>query len=229
MSAPPFAWLLTPGPLSTTDTVKQAMLHDWGSWDGDFRALTAEIRARLHRIAGAGEAHTVVPVQGSGTTAVEAALLTLVGRTGRILILVNGAYGRRMVDICTRAGLPHAVLAVDETQPVTPEAVARAVATEGPFTHAAVVQVETSTGLLNPVEDVAAVLAQAGVRLIIDAMSAFGVLPLDPARVPFDALVFSTNKCLEGVPAVEAKCFGDAPSDLDAQNRTFVSRDLRIE
>ncbi|GEO80764.1 2-aminoethylphosphonate--pyruvate transaminase [Pararhodospirillum oryzae] len=200
--AAPSHWLLTPGPLTTTATVKRAMLHDWGSWDGDFRALTASIRHRLRDIAGVGEDYTVVPMQGSGTFAVESALTTLVPPDGGVLIPVNGAYGQRMVEICRRAGVRHAVLEIEETSALDPQAVAQRLADDPTLSHVALVQVETSTGILNPVDEVAQVTAAAGRRLIVDAMSAFGALWIDPAKAPYEALVFSTNKCLEGVPGM---------------------------
>ncbi|MGQ9370747.1 2-aminoethylphosphonate--pyruvate transaminase [Azospirillum sp. ST 5-10] len=223
----PRRWLLTPGPLTTTDSVKRAMLEDWGSWDGDFRALTAEVRRRLLAIAAAPEdRYACVPMQGSGTFAVEAALLTLAGGGGRVLIGVNGAYGQRMVEICRRAGIAHAALGLDEGEPLTAAAVDRALDDHADVTHLAVVQVETSTGILNEAAAVADLAAARGVRLIVDAMSAFGALPLDPVRHPYEAIVFSTNKCLEGVPGLgfvivrsdalaAAARHGTAPLSLD--------------
>ncbi|WP_157879260.1 2-aminoethylphosphonate--pyruvate transaminase [Pararhodospirillum photometricum] len=221
--AAPSHWLLTPGPLTTTATVKRAMLHDWGSWDGDFRALTASLRRRLLEIAGVGEGYSVVPLQGSGTFALEAALLSLAQRNSRVLIIVNGAYGQRMVEISRRIGLGHAVLDLAETEAPSPDALAQRLAAAPDLTHVAVAQVETSTGLLNPVEALAQVTAAAGRKLLVDAVSAFGALWLDPARVPFETLIFSTNKCLEGVPGMgfvltriealeEARACGPAPS-----------------
>jgi len=199
----PHHWLLTPGPLTTSAAVKRAMLEDWGSWDGDFRSLTAEVRRRLLAVAKApADRYACVPIQGSGTFAVEAALLTLVGRAGRVLIGVNGAYGRRMVEICRCAGIAHAALERPETEPLTAAAVDRALDADPGVTHLAIVQVETSTGILNEAEAIARTAAARGVRLIVDAMSAFGALPLDPAEAPWEAIVFSTNKCLEGVPGM---------------------------
>lgn len=95
-------YLLTPGPLTTSLSVKQAMLHDWGSWDNDFNELTAEVCARLLRVAGGQDSHVCVPMQGSGTFAVEATLGTLVPRNSTTLVLMNGAYGQRISKILDR-------------------------------------------------------------------------------------------------------------------------------
>lgn len=195
-------YLLTPGPLTTSRTVKEAMLRDWGSRDGAFIDLNARIRARLVELAGATGTHVAVPMQGSGTFAVEAMIGTLLPPDGKLLVLINGAYGKRMVRMAEVMG--HSVVAIEaaEDQPVDPAALDRALAADADITHVAVVHCETTSGILNPVEDVAAVVARHGRRLLIDAMSAFGALPLDAARVPFEAVAASANKCLEGVPGV---------------------------
>src|SRR6185369_5058856 len=143
-----------------------------------------------------------VPMQGSGTFAVEAMLATFVSPKDKLLILINGAYGKRMAKICDYAKRNHAILEWAEDQPVNPQQVADALAKDVAITHVAVVQCETTSGVLNPVADVAAVVAKAGRRLLIDAMSAFGALPLDSRAIPFDAVAASSNKCIEGVPGL---------------------------
>jgi 2-aminoethylphosphonate-pyruvate transaminase len=193
-------YLLTPGPLTTSITVKRAMLRDWGSRDGEFIALNARIRDRLVRLAGAEGTHVCVPLQGSGTFVVEAMLGTLVPKADRLLALVNGAYGQRMVKIARYHGREVATLETPEDQPNDVGALERALAADRGITHVAAVHCETTSGILNPIERIAAVTAAAGRRLLIDAMSAFGALPLDAREVQFDALAASANKCLEGVP-----------------------------
>jgi len=194
--------LLTPGPLTTSATVKQAMLRDWGSRDSAFIAMNAAIRARLPELAGASESHVCVPVQGSGTFAVEATIGTLLPRGAKLLVLVNGAYGRRMKKIAEVMGRPVEALEWAEDKPVDPAALDRRLAEDFDITHVAVVHCETTSGILNPVEAVAEVVARHGRRLLIDAMSAFGALPLDASAVPFTALMASSNKCLEGAPGM---------------------------
>ena len=194
--------LLTPGPLSTSLATKTAMLSDWGSWDGAFNALTAKVCRQLVAIAGAQASHVCVPLQGSGTFAVEAAVGTLVPRGGKLLVLVNGAYGKRMARIAGAIGRRVSVYEVaDDARHELAEVAAR-LADDPAITHVGIIQCETSTGILNPVAAIARVVAQAGRRLIVDAMSAFGALPLDAREVPYDALIASSNKCLEGVPGM---------------------------
>jgi 2-aminoethylphosphonate-pyruvate transaminase len=213
--------LLTPGPLTTSAATKQAMLRDWGSRDGDFIALTARIRQRLLSIAKAERTHTCVPLQGSGTFAVEAMLGTLVPRTGKVALLINGAYGRRMARICDLAGRAHADLTWPEDRPADPAALNDLLAEAPDIGHVAVVHCETTSGILNPLDAVAEVTARHGRKLLVDAMSSFGALEIDAGQTPFAALAASANKCLEGVPGVAyvlverealAAAEGNAPS-----------------
>jgi 2-aminoethylphosphonate-pyruvate transaminase len=194
--------LLTPGPLTTSATVKQAMLRDWGSRDAAFIALNQRIRERLLALAQAADSHVCVPVQGSGTFAVEATIGTLVPRDGRLLVLVNGAYGRRMVRIAEVAGRSVTSLNWSEDEVVDAQALDRALVAEPAISHVAVVHCETTSGILNPLQDVADVCARHQRPLLIDAMSSFGALPIDVRATPFVAVMASANKCLEGVPGV---------------------------
>jgi 2-aminoethylphosphonate-pyruvate transaminase len=195
-------YLLTPGPLTTSITVKRAMLRDWGSRDREFAALNARVRERLVRLAGGAGTHVCVPLQGSGTFAVEGMLGTLVPRAGRLLVLVNGAYGARMVRIARCHGREVVLLETPEDQPNDVAALERALAADRSITHVAAVHCETTSGMLNPIERISEITAAAGRRLLIDAMSSFGALPLDARAVPFDAVAASANKCLEGVPGI---------------------------
>ena len=200
MVAPPL--LLTPGPLTTDPRVRAAMDRDWGSRDAAFIALTGELRSRLLEVANGAASHVAVPIQGSGTFVVEAALATLIGPAGKLLVLINGAYGRRMVEILRRLGRSVEFLEWDEDAPVEADAVARALAADPAISHVALVHCETTSGLLNPLTEIAAAVAKAGRRLILDAMSSFGALPIDLATTPIVAVLASSNKCLEGVPGL---------------------------
>ena len=202
MTAPRDPWLLTPGPLTTSATVKEAMLHDWGSRDANFIRINKEVREGLLGIAGASGSHVCVPVQGSGTFAVEAMIGTLLPRNGKLLVLVNGAYGRRIVKICQTIGRDHVVIERAENQPIDPAAVTAALVQDTSISHVAVIHCETTSGILNPIEEIATVVARAGRSLLVDSMSAFGALPVDASKIPFDALAASSNKCIEGVPGV---------------------------
>lgn len=225
--------LLTPGPLTTSDTVKRAMLRDWGSRDTAFIAMNAEVRERIAALAHAEATHVCVPVQGSGTFAVEATIGTLVPRDGKLLVMVNGAYGTRMVTIARVMGRRVEAIEWPEDRPVDPQALDRRLAEDAEITHVAVVHCETTSGILNPLEAVAEVVARHGRELLIDAMSAFGALPCDARALPFAAVIASSNKCLEGVPGMGfalvrhdalAAAAGNAHSlslDLHAQWRGF--------
>ncbi|MCX8146506.1 MAG: 2-aminoethylphosphonate--pyruvate transaminase, partial [Azovibrio sp.] len=194
--------LLTPGPLTTTPATKQAMLRDWGSWDGAFNELTASVCRDLANIAGAGDSHVCVPLQGSGTFAVEAALGTLVPKHGKVLVPNNGAYCQRILRILGYLGRSAVALDFREDEPADPARIDAALAADATITHVAQVHCETGTGLLNPLAEIAYVVARRGRRLIVDAMSSFGAIAIDAATMPFDALIAASGKCLEGVPGM---------------------------
>jgi 2-aminoethylphosphonate-pyruvate transaminase len=200
MSRP--ALLFTPGPLTTRMETRRAMLDDWGSRDPGFIAMTAELRERLLDLAGGRASHVAIPLQGSGTFIVEAAIGTLVGPSDLLLVLVNGAYGERMVEIARRLGRPVEALRWPEDCPVDPAAVERALIGSPAITHLALVHCETTSGLLNPLEAVAAIAARHKKPLLADAMSSFGALPLDLGETPVAAVLASSNKCLESVPGI---------------------------
>lgn len=213
--------LLTPGPLTTSVETKEAMLHDWGSRDQAFVDTNARVREKLLAIANATDTHVCVPLQGSGTFVVEATLGTLVPKDGKALILVNGAYGHRMAKILTYAGRAHEIMETPEDTPPDLVAVKAKLAGDDAITHVLVVHCETTSGILNPISDIADAVKSAGRLLIIDAMSAFGAIAIDAQELPFDALMASSNKCLEGVPgmgfalirqSVLEKCAGNAHS-----------------
>jgi 2-aminoethylphosphonate-pyruvate transaminase len=153
--------LLTPGPLTTRRATRQAMLRDFGSRDGVFIDLTAELRRRLLAVANGMESHVAVPLQGSGTFIVEAAIATLVGPDDKLLVLVNGAYGERMTAIARRLKRPVEILSWPEDQPVSPVGVVEALDADPGITHVALVHCETTTGLLNPLAEIAAIVAEA--------------------------------------------------------------------
>jgi 2-aminoethylphosphonate-pyruvate transaminase len=192
--------LLTPGPLTTSRAVREAMNEDIGSWDDDCIELVADIRRRLLHVAGDPPDYTVTLLQGAGSYGVEAMLGSAVPREGKLLILSNGAYGKRMARSSAAMGLNFTVLEDPEDQPHAPEAVDRALAGDLAITHVAVVHCETTTGLLNPVREIGHVVQRHGRRYLVDAISSFGAYPTDFGAGPVDHLVATANKCIEGVP-----------------------------
>lgn len=227
--------LLTPGPLTTSARVKAAMLRDWGSRDPAFVALSTRTFRRIADLAGAAPGQICVPLQGSGTFAVEAMVASLVAADERLLVLVNGAYGRRIAEIGQRLGRRVERLEVAETEAQDPAAVAARLAADPGLAVVALVHCETTSGLLNPLDAIARVVRAAGRRLLVDSMSGFGALPVDMAAMGIDALAASSNKCLQGVPGLAfvichadelAARAGSAPSlvlDLAAQARGLAA------
>ena len=192
--------LLTPGPLTPSHSVRQAMQRDDCTWDVDYCSLVNEVRERLVGLATHSEDYTSVLMQGSGTFSVEATVGTAVPSSGRFLVVDNGAYGRRIGEIAERLKIDSQVLVHAETEPADPQRVAEALAADPAITHVALVHCETTTGLLNPIEAVGAVVREYGRQFIVDVMSSFGGIPLLAEALPADYLVFSANKCLQGVP-----------------------------
>ncbi|MFH5926399.1 2-aminoethylphosphonate--pyruvate transaminase [Roseomonas xinghualingensis] len=221
--------LLTPGPLTTAIETRRAMLRDWGSRDPAFIALTAELRARLLRVARGESSHVAVPLQGSGTFIVEAAIATLVGPRDRLLVLVNGAYGERMVAIARRMGRAVEALRWPEDRVVEPAMVAEALRADLGITHVALVHCETTTGILNPLPEIAAVVAGEGRAFLLDAMSSFGAIGTDLSSVPVTALLASSNKCLEGVPGLGFALIEAAALERAAGNSPSLSFDLHAQ
>lgn len=194
--------LLTPGPLTTRPETRQAMLRDWGSRDRAFIAMTARLRQGLLELSNGVGSHVAVPLQGSGTFIVEATLGTLVAPKDKLLVLVNGAYGERMMRIMARLGRRAEALTWPENQPVDPARLDRVLTDDPDITHVALVHCETTTGILNPLGGVAKVVAAHGRKLLVDAMSSFGALSIDLRLTPAAAVMASSNKCLEGVPGI---------------------------
>lgn len=194
--------LLTPGPLTTSETVKEAMMSDWCTWDEDYNVGIVEvIRKELVELASSRpEEYTAVLMQGSGSFCVEATLGSVVRPEDRLLVVANGAYGKRMGVIAEYYHLNCQVMKFEETQAVDPQAV-DAFLTENPdVTHVSVVHCETTTGVLNPLEAIAKVVKKHGKVLIVDAMSSFGGVPVDMATLGIDFMISSANKCIQGVP-----------------------------
>ncbi len=219
-------YLLTPGPLTTSLATKRAMLRDWGSRDTEFIAITRRIQDILLSIAGVEASHVAVPVQGSGTFGVEATLGTLIAPGQRTLVLENGAYGKRIVTILQRIRREVTVLHWPEDHQVDPAALDAALRDDPGIGHVVVVHCETTTGILNDMVAVGRVTKTHKRRLIIDAMSAFGALPIDGEAVPFDALIASSNKCFEGVPGMAFALIDRQWLELAEGNAHSLSLDL---
>ena len=219
-------FLLTPGPLTTSKETRAAMLRDWGSRDTDFRELTRGVRTKLVALIHGQGSHVAVPLQGSGTFAVEAMIGTFVPRQGKLLILVNGAYGQRIVKICQLIGRAHSVIETAEDVAPTAQQVEAALQADPAITHVAVIHCETTSGILNPLGEIAAVVEKQGRALLVDSMSAFGAIEIDARRIRFDALAASSNKCIEGVPGIGLVICRTAALEKTAGNAHALVLDL---
>jgi 2-aminoethylphosphonate-pyruvate transaminase len=193
-------YLLTPGPLTTTPAVKEAMLRDWGSWDADLRAVVASIRADLLEIADASQGFECVLLQGSGSYGVEAALGSFAPKNKKTLMLTNGAYGERAIKAMSYMNRDFISYETDELEAPSADEVAALLKANPDVGAVFLVQCETTSGIVNPVEDIAAVAQKAGCIVILDAMSSFGAMDLSMKRMGIDVLISSANKCIEGVP-----------------------------
>lgn len=194
--------LLTPGPLTTSISTKEAMLQDWGSRDTHFIELNQEIRQSLVDLIEGQSLFECIPMQGSGTFAVEAMMTSLTDINSKTLILINGAYGHRLQKICSYTSRNHITYEVPEDEIHDLNRIRQIIKDHPDLTHIFTVYCETTSGILNPVKAIADLAKQKGIALFIDAMSAFGALPLNSQEIQFDAVAASSNKCLEGVPGV---------------------------
>lgn len=193
--------LLTPGPLTTTDSVKREMLCDHCTWDDDYKQITQKIRRQLLQLGHVSEPeYTVVLMQGSGTFGVESVLTSVVGADDVLLIVSNGAYGQRMTHIAEHAGIRYLVYNQSDDQ-VPDAAQIQAILQAHPeITHVSMVHSETTSGILNDIESVSRVVKQAGKTFIVDAMSSFGGVDIPVGELGIDFLISSANKCIQGVP-----------------------------
>lgn len=193
--------LLTPGPLTTTRSVKQAMMVDHCTWDQEYKTITQEIRQKLLSLAGvSSEEYTTILMQGSGSFGVESVLSSVIGPSDHLLVCVNGAYGRRIVSMCERHHLTHSVYEVAEDEIPQVTAIEKILENEPTISGIAMVHSETTSGILNELEEIAALAKDNGLLFIVDAMSSFGGIPIDVSALSIDFLISSSNKCIQGVP-----------------------------
>jgi 2-aminoethylphosphonate-pyruvate transaminase len=192
--------LFTPGPLTTSRTVKQAMLRDMGSRDSEFIEIVRDVRRRLVALCAEPDEYTAVLMPGSGTYGVEATLSSVIPPEGKLLLLINGAYGERMHKIANVQHIQHKALSFAENVQPDPEALRQALDEDPDISYVAVVHSETTTGIINPIEIYGPIVKSHGCIFIVDAMSSFAAYPIDLKACGIDFLVSSANKCIEGVP-----------------------------
>ena len=193
--------LLTPGPLTTTDTVKKEMLFDHCTWDDDYKQITQEIRKELLKLAHVSEEdYTVVLMQGSGTFGVESVLTSVIGEDEKLLIAANGAYGKRMASIAEHAKIDYVLYEENFDKVLDAGKIAAYLDEDAKITHVAMVHSETTSGILNDIESVAKAVKERGKTFIVDAMSSFGGVDIQVGELGIDFIISSANKCIQGVP-----------------------------
>jgi 2-aminoethylphosphonate-pyruvate transaminase len=193
--------LFTPGPLTTSRTIKQAMLRDLGSRDMEFIGVVRDIRRRLVALGEASEeAYTTVLMQGSGTFGIESVVSSTIPPDGHMLVIVNGAYGRRIVQMANMLNIPTTALSYEENQLPDMDDLHHALRSDGSITHVAAVHCETTSGIMNPIAVIGGIASEHGKVFLVDAMSSFGAVPVNLAACHIDYLISSSNKCIEGVP-----------------------------
>jgi len=192
--------LMTPGPLSTTKSVKAVMMRDWCTWDDDYNEIVQKIRKELVRLAAGKDEYTSVLMQGSGTFSVESVISSVIPKKGRLMVLTNGAYGDRIARIARYHKIPLVIKDSGIINPPDLSLLVHSLETDLNITHVAAVHCETTTGMLNPVEKIGKIAKQFGKVYIVDAMSSFGGIPIDMAEIHADYLISSSNKCIQGVP-----------------------------
>jgi len=192
--------LLTPGPLTTSRPVRQAMMNDYSTWDIDYNTVVNQIRLSIVRLATDQPDYTCTLMQGSGTFAIEATLGSVIPRNGKVLIVSNGAYGKRMAQIVNRLDIDHIEIEHRETELPDLDRIKRALSGDRAISHVAMVHCETTTGMLNPAEEVGKLAAEFEKTYILDAMSSFGGIPMTMESTGADFLISSANKCIQGVP-----------------------------
>jgi len=223
--------LFTPGPLTTSASVKAVMQRDLGSRDEEFMGIVSDIRNELLALAGTSkeEGYEAVLMQGSGTFGIESVIASAIPEGGELLVLINGAYGRRIAHIARTLGIAVWELDWDENQTVDPSSVEETLAEHSEITHVAMVHCETTTGIMNPLAEVAEVVRKHKRAFVLDAMSSFGAWPIDVNDTPVDFLVSSANKCIEGVPGFSFVVFRKGALEAAGGAARSVSLDLKAQ
>ncbi|HLS07075.1 MAG TPA: 2-aminoethylphosphonate--pyruvate transaminase [Bacillota bacterium] len=193
--------LLTPGPLTTSDGVRLAMMKDWCTWDDDYNNIVQGVRKELVKLASKNrDKYSAVLMQGSGTFVVESMIGTVVPEDGKLFIIANGAYGYRIAEIAKHLQINHVIHDSGEVSAPDLEAIEETLKNDEDITHVAVVHCETTTGRLNPLEKIAPIINKYNKIFFVDAMSSFAGVEMDIDELGIDYIVSSANKCIEGVP-----------------------------
>jgi len=193
--------LLTPGPISTTKSVKAVMLRDWCTWDNEYKDLVQNLRSRLLKLSTKNtDKYTTVLMQGSGTFSVESIIGSIVPENGKLLVLANGAYGDRIALIAKTLKINTIVHDSGEITPPDLGKLEKTLEQDKEITHVVLVHCETTTGMLNPIEKTGKIVKKYGKIYFVDTISSFGGVLMDIDELDIDFCVGSANKCIQGVP-----------------------------
>jgi len=192
--------LFTPGPLNTSDITKKTTLTDLGSRDIDFIRINKLLFSNILKLSFANKGYVCLPIQGSGTFCLEAIFETLLSNKSKILILTNGTYGNRLINICKKNRKKFLVLKFSENEVISIDKTEKILSKNKSISHLALIHCETSSGILNPLNEIALLCKKYKTKLIVDAMSSFGGININIQKNNIDALISSANKCLEGIP-----------------------------
>ena len=224
--------LFTPGPLTTSDEVKRSMLCDYGSRDDDFLRIVKTVREKLTGLAciksNMNSEFTTVLMQGSGTFSVEATLNSCIPKrdmTNKLLVIVNGSYGKRMLIIAKKMEICVEMLEFDERSSIDISLVEEILNADKDIKYVGMIHHETSTGNMNEVASIGKILKDRNITFIVDSMSAFGAVDIDVYEDGIDFLVSSANKCIEGVPGF-AYAICNKSKLIQSTHSTSVSLDL---
>lgn len=194
--------LFTPGPLTTSEAVKSAMLRDLGSRDHEFINTVKSVRADLLELGGVSKesGFESILMQGSGTFGIESVITSVVPENGQVLVIINGAYGERISKIVKIHRIRQIRLVYEEDQVPSLSDIEKELQENASITHVAVIHCETTTGIINPIAEIGGLVKKYNKTYIVDAMSSFGAVPVNVKDAGIDFLISSSNKCIEGVP-----------------------------
>lgn len=215
--------LLNPGPATTTDTVKQAMIvEDICPREKDFGDLLDSIKHDLVKVVHGDPEYVAALFTASGTGGLEAAITSAVPKGKKLLVVDNGAYGARMANIAMTYNIEVITYKLPYGDYPDAQHIEKLLQKDKDISHLAIVHHETTTGMLNPVEEVCKIARQNNVEVIVDCMSSYAGIPIDIKKWDAGYLISSSNKCIQGMPGMVFVIFKKALlPELQKQKRSF--------
>lgn len=195
--------LLNPGPATTTDSVKLAqVVPDICPREYEFGDLMEYVSTELTNIAANNDDYTTILFGGSGTAVVEAVLSSVIPHDKSVLIINNGAYGKRMCQIVSTYGIDFIEFKSSSIEPVDINKLEDVIKSNPKISHLAAIHNETTTGLLNDLKPLGELAKKYNLEFIVDAMSSYAAIPIDMVELNIDYLCASSNKNIQGMAGV---------------------------